>query len=773
ADARDRNGDDLELPAPRNPARAEGQSRRGDDPELPEPARVQHPTWPGVGQSNHKVERAMNQAIDDFVRSAIAALPPPRRGRARPTLVAATPPPPVLGQGTDAEASTDSPESDADEAPSEEPETAEGKSAVSTLTGVASPQQLRTPAPIANPAEPVAANPAEPMAANPAEPMAADPAEPMAANPTGAIAAEPTGSEFAAAPPDPVEPLAEMRFPPPPQLTDRPTPEWRQPTVILPGDGAADDSEPQPLDPLADLDSASAAAAAAASDDASASGGANRVADHADDAPAASDPDRPGNPSGNDFARQLRRKMSAMAERLFPGQAAKKPVSSGLIHSHSTEIDLAAFDDEPDLDDSDHGAPDSDLDGLLEATGGLAESEPGSSVARPLAPRPLSTSLPGPAEVSIGHGHGHGHNAAAHLPMASATAPNAGELCRGEADTAILIERMFRRRFTGRIEFRRAATVKEILFEGGRPVFASSTSSDDRMGELLFREGKITTEQHQKVRTLVASSGRRMGEVLIEMGWLKRRELLPVVRRHIENLVYSLFAWDSGRYQVVEGDFAAAERIRISRHPAALILEGVRRKYDIDSLVALVGAAESIIEVIDDRQLKTVVSVADLSAAERKVITGFDGENTLDHVQRISQCELIEVYQLAYGLIAWGAAQTLRRGETGALVASDAASPLVGATDLAIDRQRVLAKYSLVNEADYFTLLGVRRDATSFEIKRAYELARRDYASEGFPPEVRRELSGQIAEINELLDEAYQVLRDDGLRGSYLANLCD
>jgi len=85
----------------------------------------------------------------------------------------------------------------------------------------------------------------------------------------------------------------------------------------------------------------------------------------------------------------------------------------------------------------------------------------------------------------------------------------------------------------------------------------------------------------------------------------------------------------------------------------------------------------------------------------------------------------------------------------------------------------VLAKHALVHEADYFTLLGVRRDATTFEIRRAYEAARRDYSATIFPPELQRELAGELGEINRLIDEAYQVLRDDRVRRSYQANLLD
>jgi len=316
---------------------------------------------------------------------------------------------------------------------------------------------------------------------------------------------------------------------------------------------------------------------------------------------------------------------------------------------------------------------------------------------------------------------------------------------------------------------------KHIHFERGRPVFAASNQDHDRMGQLLVREGKITREQLDQCHDRVAAAGRRIGEVLVESGFLKRRELLPAVRGHVEDIIYSLFSWDAGTYQVTPGDFAAGEHIRLSRHPAAMILEGVRRKFGPDELDRLLGPPTSVVEITDDPQRKLVMSVADLSTAERKALSSFDGERDLASIAAQTGLELITVQQLAYGLIALGVARCSPPDADAPLPAADEVSSphLVGETDLAIDRQRVMAKFALVNEADYFALLGVRRDATSFEIKRAYQAARRDYAGERFPTVVRRELSDQIGEINELLEEAYLVLRDEELRASYLANLRD
>lgn len=467
------------------------------------------------------------------------------------------------------------------------------------------------------------------------------------------------------------------------------------------------------------------------------------------------EPPPPAVPEGGGFARDLRRKMSQMAERLFPHRKdGDGPiVDVGVAHGHETEIDLASLAIETRVGLELDPAPYADL----ASAETYADAEHGGT---------------GPDES--GSSRGEHEDEVTERRAASEQGEQSGDLGTHEGDVAMVLARAYAAHFTGRILFRAPPVEKTVHFDAGRPVFATSNRPHDRMGDLLFREGKITAEQFSRSRELLVESGRRMGEILVEMGFLKRRELLPAVRRHIEDIVYSLFALTEGQYALEPGEHAAGERIRLSRHPAALILEGIRRKYSLEQLERRLGADDAVVAVRDSERLKPILSVADLSRSERNAIAALDGDHTLDEVALAGPVSLLEAYQLAFGLVALDAAEILRRGEDAELDLDPVRPPsLVGETDLAIDRQRVLAKHALVSESDYFTLLGVRRTASSFEIKRAYEAARRDYAEESFPVEVRDELDDEIGDINELLDEAYRVLRDDRLRTSYLANLRD
>ncbi len=440
---------------------------------------------------------------------------------------------------------------------------------------------------------------------------------------------------------------------------------------------------------------------------------------------------------GRDFARQLRAKMSMMAQRLFQGGDANTPqpaVDLGPRHDHHTEIDLAALGDEPVLDR------------------GVTEIEARAVLRHDV--RDMTTS-PGSWDTQI----------------RERGLPDTGEIVRGLSDAPMLLAKMFAQASTGRIGFRHGdpGTERVVFFDQGRPVFASSSEPRDRMGELLVREGKITAAQYERCQVVALESGRRMGEILVDFGYLKRRELLPAVRRHVEDILYSLFGMDRGTYHIAIDATPCAERIRLSRHPAALILEGIRRKLDRSSLDRLIGSPSTVIEVPDRERLGGIINLSDLAVEERGALAAIDGQADLATVARTAGVDVADVLPLAWGLCVLGLA-TARRTDT---EVPDESSALVGETDLAIDRERVRARWQLVSEADYFALLGVRRDATAFEIRRAYQSARRDFAADGFPTDLRRELAQELDDISHVLDEAFRVLRDDRLRTTYLTNLID
>jgi hypothetical protein len=190
----------------------------------------------------------------------------------------------------------------------------------------------------------------------------------------------------------------------------------------------------------------------------------------------------------------------------------------------------------------------------------------------------------------------------------------------------------------------------------------------------------------------------------------------------------------------------------------------------LDRLRALVGPPSTVLTPA--AAAADALAEAELSAEERLVVEHVDGQRSLAEIAAVTTLPEDPVYQIAHALVALGAARSAREPGRTAPVSAPG-SWITGSADLTIDRERVRAKHAHVREADYFEVLGVRRDATAFEIRRAFEAARRDYAPESFAPDIQRELAVELAEIRQVLVEAQRVLRADDVRSAYLAHLKD
>ena len=106
---------------------------------------------------------------------------------------------------------------------------------------------------------------------------------------------------------------------------------------------------------------------------------------------------------------------------------------------------------------------------------------------------------------------------------------------------------------------------KALYVKSGRVVFASSNLPNDRLGEILIREGKITVEEYD-LSIKAISKGKRQGKALVEMGALSPKDL-----------------WEGIQFQVREIVFTHRERI--DEHVAARADERIAVEIEVPRLV--------------------------------------------------------------------------------------------------------------------------------------------------------------------------------------------
>ena len=144
-----------------------------------------------------------------------------------------------------------------------------------------------------------------------------------------------------------------------------------------------------------------------------------------------------------------------------------------------------------------------------------------------------------------------------------------------ERDVPDLIQALHESRYTGVLTLTHMGVGRRVIVQEGHLVFATSSDPDDRMGELLLRQGRITLRQYVEAGKAVVP-GKRLGGILVEQGLLSPKELVKVVTEQCQHVIYRSFEWTEGQYRIQEG-VESSEAITLKISTPDIILEGIRR----------------------------------------------------------------------------------------------------------------------------------------------------------------------------------------------------
>jgi hypothetical protein len=142
---------------------------------------------------------------------------------------------------------------------------------------------------------------------------------------------------------------------------------------------------------------------------------------------------------------------------------------------------------------------------------------------------------------------------------------------------------------SGCLRLRKGALEKTLWLAGGVPVFARSNEAGDRLTDRLLARGLLTRAQYDQAQDLLArSTGKRIGEVLLENGLIHERELNEALGEQILRMIESMFSWNEGSWQFESGT-SAADRITLDRSTAAIIMSAARHRIPLRRLWDAIG----------------------------------------------------------------------------------------------------------------------------------------------------------------------------------------
>jgi DNA-binding response OmpR family regulator len=224
-------------------------------------------------------------------------------------------------------------------------------------------------------------------------------------------------------------------------------------------------------------------------------------------------------------------------------------------------------------------------------------------------------------------------------------APHEGEI---QDNFPELITAFWLAQETGELVLQKGKVRKVVWFEKGRPVFAASNLVSDRFGSFLRRVGKISQAQLDAAIAL-DRPGKLVGEALLELGYLQEQEKIYYLAQQVKAIIYSLFAWEEGRYKLSSGGRAPKDATHIEIHPASLIVRGVKKLYKPERLKRLLRPGELLVPTQQPAYgLHEVV----LEIWEAQLLPQVNGKRTVADVVKLSDRSEAEVLAFLWALVA-------------------------------------------------------------------------------------------------------------------------
>ncbi|MBX3201748.1 MAG: hypothetical protein KF894_26660 [Labilithrix sp.] len=345
-----------------------------------------------------------------------------------------------------------------------------------------------------------------------------------------------------------------------------------------------------------------------------------------------------------------------------------------------------------------------------------------------------------------------------------ARVPVAGVVISRPVDARRFFAEAIARRLSGAICYEHERVVRRLVVRDGDLVTAASGAERESLVFFLGARGELPRDEVERLAGKVPPYGRHAGAALVAHGWLGQDQLWSALRAHAEWIATNVLRLAGGTAQLEAeppGRLRSEPSVFAASTGAEIFVELVRRAVSPDEAVEALGGDASR---IGDGPAQSLLSECALPPAELELVTRARGGTVGDLLARSPDPDIASV---VHGLALLGVLDVLPAAEPSRASLVSSVDAETAALDEEALRARIRARLELVDEGDYFSLLGVPRDATSYEVRRAFVELRRTFEPTRILSPRLYDLEGDVRKIVVVLEEAYEILRDVTRRERY------
>lgn len=169
---------------------------------------------------------------------------------------------------------------------------------------------------------------------------------------------------------------------------------------------------------------------------------------------------------------------------------------------------------------------------------------------------------------------------------------------------------------------------RSLTFRRGEIVAASSSLPQDRIGQALYRTGKLSREALEQAEASLAP-GKRFGRILLEQKLLDLETLHWGLRYQAEEIVYAVFRLNRGRFFLFDGDFDAegGGGLPLPLDTQGVLMEGFQRIDELSRIGKRIRDARAVFRPTArrlpagaDERLRHVVAVIGAGKSVEEIV---------------------------------------------------------------------------------------------------------------------------------------------------------
>ncbi|MBL8939519.1 MAG: DnaJ domain-containing protein [Archangium sp.] len=335
--------------------------------------------------------------------------------------------------------------------------------------------------------------------------------------------------------------------------------------------------------------------------------------------------------------------------------------------------------------------------------------------------------------------------------------PRNGTVSLGELAT--LVSTLVAAQADVRLELGVRGGTRTLWFKKGALHGAESSFDHESLIDRARRDGLIDARQEAELRLLRTATAQEQLDAMKARGYLREIETIPLLQRATEAVALEAFSEETTQYRLSdEPPSIQVLLVAVPRSTLPLLAEALRRAVPTDVLLETLGGAEAIcVATENDVDLRAM----GFTDKERKMLSWVDGEASVEDLTLAAGLKQEHAFRALLVAKLLGVIEVKPPEKPAPVVSGD------------LDVRRLEAKYDEVQDADYFSILGLSRSASSDDVQRAFRRLAEEFDPIKYTGHPDASLQQRAQVVSTLIEEAARALEDERRRAEYARHLLD